>query len=71
MRVSIVTPSELILSKMERKTIKRSSSPAAVYIREAMEDAYKRLIAPSIEREIRTALTEQAEERAIHIFLKM
>lgn len=68
LRVSIVTPSELILSKMERKTIKRSSSPAAVYIREAMEDAYKRLIAPSIEREIRTALTEQAEERAIHIF---
>ncbi|MFG6497774.1 Tex family protein [Fictibacillus sp. UD] len=68
LRVSIVTPSELILSKMERKTIKRSSSPTAVYIREAMEDAYKRLIAPSIEREIRTALTEQAEERAIHIF---
>lgn len=68
LRVSIVTPSELILSKMERKTIKRSGSPAAIYIREAMEDAYKRLISPSIEREIRTALTEQAEERAIHIF---
>ncbi|KZE67612.1 RNA-binding transcriptional accessory protein [Fictibacillus phosphorivorans] len=68
LRVSIVTPSELILSKMERKTIKRSGSPSAVFIREAMEDAYKRLISPSIEREIRTALTEQAEERAIHIF---
>jgi protein Tex len=68
LKVAIGTPSDLILSKMEKKIIKRSGMPAAPYIREAMEDAYKRLISPSIEREIRTALTEQAEERAIHIF---
>ncbi|MGM0807216.1 MAG: Tex family protein [Bacillota bacterium] len=68
LRVGIAAPSELIVSKMERKVVKRSSSPAAPIILEAIEDAYKRLIAPSIEREIRTALTEQAEERAIHIF---
>jgi protein Tex len=68
LKVGISTPADLIHSKMERKTIKRSDSPAAPFLREAIEDAYKRLIAPSIEREIRTALTEQAEERAIHIF---
>ncbi|OOE07041.1 Tex family protein [Fictibacillus arsenicus] len=68
LKVGIRTPADLIHSKMERKTIKRSGSPAAPFLREAIEDAYKRLIAPSIEREIRGALTEQAEERAIHIF---
>ncbi|MCM3734016.1 RNA-binding transcriptional accessory protein [Fictibacillus nanhaiensis] len=68
LKVGIVAPAELILSKIERKTIKRSGSPAAPYLQEAIEDAYKRLISPSIEREIRASLTEQAEERAIHIF---
>lgn len=68
LKVGIAVPSELILSKIERKTIKRSGSPAAPYLQEAIEDAYKRLISPSIEREIRASLTEQAEERAIHIF---
>ncbi len=38
------------------------------YIREAVSDAYKRLIAPSIEREIRSDLSERAEDNAIHIF---
>jgi protein Tex len=68
LKVGIVAPAELILSKIERKTIKRSGSPSAPYLQEAIEDAYKRLISPSIEREIRASLTEQAEERAIHIF---
>ena len=35
---------------------------------EAIEDSFKRLIAPSIEREIRATLTEKAEEQAIHVF---
>jgi protein Tex len=68
LKVGIVAPAEFILSKIERKTIKRSGSPSAPYLQEAIEDAYKRLISPSIEREIRASLTEQAEERAIHIF---
>jgi protein Tex len=38
------------------------------YLKEAAADSYKRLIAPSIEREIRAAMTEAAEEQAIHIF---
>jgi len=42
--------------------------PPHDYLRQAAEDAYKRLIAPSIEREIRSAMTEKAEEQAIHIF---
>ncbi|MDN4594603.1 RNA-binding transcriptional accessory protein [Polycladomyces subterraneus] len=44
------------------------SVPTHAYLRQAAEDAYKRLIAPSIEREIRSAMTEKAEEQAIHIF---
>ncbi|BCU80481.1 RNA-binding transcriptional accessory protein [Polycladomyces abyssicola] len=44
------------------------SVPPHAYLRQAAEDAYKRLIAPSIEREIRSAMTEKAEEQAIHIF---
>jgi protein Tex len=68
LKVGIITPADLILSKMAKKVIKRSDSPSVPFINDAIEDAYKRLIAPSIEREIRSALTEQAEERAIHIF---
>ena len=41
---------------------------AASIVKEAIEDGYKRLIQPSIEREIRNELTEKAEEQAIHIF---
>ena len=41
---------------------------AASIVSEAIEDGYKRLIQPSIEREIRNELTEKAEEQAIHIF---
>ncbi|MDI5983015.1 RNA-binding transcriptional accessory protein, partial [Amycolatopsis magusensis] len=41
---------------------------ARPFIEAAIDDAYKRLIQPSIEREIRKELTEKAEEQAIHIF---
>ena len=39
-------------------------------LREVVEDSYKRLIAPAIEREIRSDLTEKAEDGAIHVFGK-
>lgn len=45
-----------------------SSSPAISIVKEAIKDAYKRFIAPSIERELRSTLTEKAETHAIQIF---
>ncbi|EDL62818.1 Tex family protein [Bacillus sp. SG-1] len=50
------------------KNVIKKESVASRAIKEAIEDSYKRLIQPSIEREIRNALTETAEDRAIHIF---
>ena len=51
-----------------KDTIKDSSLLASKYVLESIEDAYKRLIFPSIEREIRTELTDEANEQAIRIF---
>ncbi|WP_205685480.1 Tex family protein [Bacillus salacetis] len=50
------------------KNVIKKESVASQAIEQAIEDSYKRLIQPSIEREIRNALTETAEDRAIHIF---
>lgn len=68
LKVSIQAPADHITSYLETKEIKnRQTSVKDVYV-EAIEDAYKRLIQPSIEREIRKELTEKADDRAIHIF---
>ncbi|MGJ7913450.1 Tex family protein [Neobacillus sp. LXY-1] len=68
LRVSIKVNSDLILAYLSKRWIKKEHSPAAPVVLEAIEDSYKRLIQPSIEREIRNELTEKAEEQAIHIF---
>ncbi|WHY67337.1 Tex family protein [Neobacillus sp. SuZ13] len=68
LRVSLKMNSDLILSYLSRKWIRAQHSPAAPVVLEALEDSYKRLIQPSIEREIRSELTEKGEEQAIHIF---
>ncbi|MBP3953294.1 Tex family protein [Bacillus suaedae] len=68
LRVSLVFPSDRIIGDMKRTIIKNPSSLTADLVSEAIEDGYKRLIEPSIEREIRNELTEKAEEQAIHIF---
>lgn len=68
LRVSIKPKSEAIISYLQRKWIKNRDSIAAAAVGEAIEDAYKRLIQPAIEREIRNELTEKGEEQAIHIF---
>lgn len=67
LKVKIVPPTEEILSYLKHKMITKETM-ASDYITEAIEDSYKRLIEPSIEREIRSELTEKAEEQAIHIF---
>src|SRR5205085_2684391 len=46
----------------------KATSPFAQQLAEAMEDGYKRLLAPAMEREVRVQLTRQAEEHAINIF---
>ncbi|MBT2729709.1 RNA-binding transcriptional accessory protein [Bacillus sp. ISL-75] len=68
LRVSIRMNADLILSYLSRKWIRIQHSPSAPTVLEAMEDSYKRLIQPSIEREIRNELTDKGEEQAIHIF---
>ena len=68
LRVGIAFPEERIVGGMERDLIRKMHSPSAVQVQEAIQDSFKRLIAPSIEREIRSVLTEKAEEQAIHVF---
>ncbi|MEH7331448.1 Tex family protein [Neobacillus drentensis] len=68
LRVSVKMNTDLILSYLSKKWIHKTNSSAAPIVLEAVEDSYKRLIQPSIEREIRSELTEKAEEQAIHIF---
>lgn len=68
LKVSIKPDVEKIMEYIERKWIKNSASVTTPFVKFAAEDGYKRLIQPSIEREIRNELTEKAEERAIEIF---
>jgi uncharacterized protein len=65
--VSIVLPVERVHEELRRRII-RGASLSADILAAASEDAYKRLISPSIDRELRTELTEKAEEHAISIF---
>lgn len=58
---------ERLLQKLERKLIRKNSS-AVELLKEVIADSYKRLIAPSLEREIRNDLTEKAEESAMSVF---
>ncbi|HHY20307.1 MAG TPA: RNA-binding transcriptional accessory protein [Bacilli bacterium] len=68
LRVAIRLPQERIISYLQKTFIKRHGSPAVPYIEAAIEDGYKRLLEPAIEREIRNKLSSTAEEQAIHIF---
>lgn len=69
LKVSIQVPLDKALQIMEKEWIPlKTSSPSVTPVKEAIEDSYKRLIQPSIEREIRNELTEKAEAQAIHIF---
>ncbi|TCJ03744.1 RNA-binding transcriptional accessory protein [Cytobacillus praedii] len=68
LRISIKPNVEFILRYLHKKWVENEQSPAAAFVKEAYEDGYKRLIQPSIEREIRNELTEKAEEQAIMIF---
>ncbi len=66
--VNITVDNDFILHYLEKKIIKGDNEEAADIVREAIKDSYKRLIFPSIEREIRTQLKEGAETSAIEVF---
>lgn len=69
LKVSFEVDTNRIEQYMQRQTIKHSANEQVVHIlKEIIADAYKRLISPSIEREVRTELTEKAEAHAITIF---
>ncbi len=68
--VKIEAPEEDIIRYLEKKTVRGDNEYTAPIIKEAVADAYKRLIAPAIEREIRNDLTEKAEDGAIDVFGK-
>lgn len=68
LRIAIQTDVSAILEGMYQKIIRNQASSVVNEIKNAIEDSYKRLIQPAIEREIRNELTEKAEDQAIHIF---
>ena len=68
--VSIEVNKDEILSYLEKKVIKEEKSFVTSYVRDAINDSYKRLIEPSVEREVRSELTEKGEEAAIENFGK-
>ncbi len=68
--VKIAAPEERITGYLEKKIIVRDNPNTTKLLQAAVEDSYKRLIAPAIEREIRNELTEKAEDGAISVFGK-
>ncbi len=66
--VKIQAPEEEILSYLEHQVIRPGNPHTEPVLKEAVADSYKRLIAPAIEREIRSELTEKAEDGAIQVF---
>ena len=68
LKVDVEIDSEIILNYLFAQIITNTASPAKDYIASAIVDSYDRLIAPSVEREIRTALFDDASEGAIKLF---
>ena len=70
LNVKIEAPTEDIIRYLEKKIITRDNRETSPVLVDVIADAYERLIAPSIEREIRNELTEKAEDGAIKVFGK-
>ena len=68
LKVSIEIESEIVLNYLLDEILTNAKSPARDYIQSAVVDSYDRLIAPSVEREIRTAIFDEASEGAIKLF---
>ena len=68
--VKVNAPEEEILRYLEHQVIIKENPVTSPVLKEVVDDCYKRLIAPAIEREIRSNLTDQAEDGAIKVFGK-
>ena len=68
--VKVEAPVERILRYLETKVVTKDNPYTTPVLKAVIEDAYERLIAPAIEREIRNDLTEKAEDGAINVFGK-
>lgn len=68
LQVKIDVDPALCLAYLKGKTIKASNAEMAQYVSAAVEDSYSRLIFPSLERDIRNQLTENAQEQAMKVF---
>ncbi|MCO7177163.1 Tex family protein [Sporolactobacillus kofuensis] len=67
-KVSVAAPEQLIISKLQSALNPGKRTSASDLLNACAEDAYRRLVAPAVERELRQMLTEKAEQQAIHIF---
>ena len=68
LKVTLDMPEDIILNWLFAEVVKEQNSPAKKYIQSAIVDSYERLIAPSVEREIRSAAFDEACEGAIKVF---
>lgn len=68
LKASLEVPEELVLSFLKAKTVRREPALTSIYVERAVEDAWKRLLSPSIENEVRNELTEMAGEQAMKVF---
>ena len=68
--VKIVAPETELLEYLYKQVIKNKNSYCEEFLKKAIDDAYKRLIFPAIEREIRNELSEKAQEASIKVFSK-
>lgn len=70
LQLKIEVPEEKVLQYLEKKVLQNDNPYTTPFLKEAIADSYKRLIFPAIEREIRSELTEKAEDGAISVFGK-
>ncbi|WIV12009.1 Tex family protein [Proteiniborus sp. MB09-C3] len=68
LKVKIESPDDEIIDVLKSRVVNNDKAITTSYLISSIEDGYKRLISPSIEREIRNTLTEKAEEQAIKVF---
>ena len=68
--IGIEVDTDYVMAWFDKKIIKNEKSPVTEYVKDAIRDSYKRLIFPSVEREVRAELKEVAEAQAIDVFGK-
>lgn len=68
LKITLDAPEDLIIGQVESRVITEPRSPFARHLRAAVEDSYKRLLAPAIEREARGNLTGASDDHAIQVF---